>query len=92
MVLIMKNIKLLRFEVRRDRNGNKIATVRPCTNTKRFRAFNIQTLGSLPKCHKLELGTIIETNTQVEYWKEILVYIKAFGTKKQKSLFCLDSI
>lgn len=86
----MSLIKPQRFEVRRDTNGNKIVTIRPSEymgRKKRFKAFSIQTLGNLPQCHRLELKTVIESHIEIHLWKEILSYIKNYGSVKQKSLF-----
>lgn len=61
-----------------DTNGNKILKIEgPDLGTKR--GFRIQTNGNLPETHRL--GICPETDN------ELLKYIRAYGTDRQKELF-----
>ena len=62
-----------------DVNGNKVLKIKIPGET----GFSIQTLGNLPKTHRMQIGTIdhfIASN-------EAHGFIKAYGTARQKDLF-----
>ena len=64
----------------RDVNGNKIAKFK----TKLGKGFSIQTNGNLPLLHKV--SDIGEIKDLAGVKKEVLAYIKDYGTKMQKGL------
>ena len=73
----------MHYKIGLDINGNKILKV-SCT-PKICRGFSIQTLGNLPKTHRVLKGNAVDQNVTN---KEIKEYLIAQGTAKQKLLLC----
>jgi hypothetical protein len=74
------NSNLIFKGISRDTNGNKTVKLSFVNKS----AFSIQTLGSLPKTHKLNKSDDL-TQTQLNaIEKEVVAYIQNFGTITQK--------
>ena len=75
--------KQFTFDTKMDTNGNRVLTI-----AKRgFKAFSVQTLQNLPEVHRnyLETGKIpVFENEQI--LRELLQYVKEFGTDNQKRI------
>ena len=67
----------MKLTLSRDKNGNKIVKVKP----RGRRAFSIQTNGNLPAIHAMEEVDIYKAV------KELIKFIRRYGTDLQKSLF-----
>lgn len=72
------------FSPRMDVNGNACLQIKPSW----FRAFNIQTNGSLPRTHRNLFSNFNLTTAH----QEIAEYIQNYGTKNQKRIFEKTSV
>ena len=63
----------------RDVNGNKTLV---CKGTKDCRGFSVQTLGNLPRTHRMDNDSLNEDTAL----NELNGYIKIYGTERQKRM------
>lgn len=73
------------IKIGRDVNGNRIATLRPIGK----RGFSIQTLGSLPFCHRQEIGSslhAIDGGNGLRAFNEFKGWVLNHGTKRQREI------
>ena len=66
----------------RDKSGNKVAKFK----TNIGKSFSIQTNGNLPILHKVAAISDIDKKDLAGIKKEVLAYIKDYGTKMQKAM------
>ena len=70
----------MKAEIKRDRNGNKIARI----ECKGFRSFSIQTNQNAPEAHRLSLGVKFDLEQPSIAGTELKRYILEFGTLYQQ--------
>ncbi len=73
------NLELVKFDM--DLNGNKIIRLKVFG----LQGFSIQTLDNLPFSHNI--SGVTSENDLITITKEVLSYIKNYGSKSQK--FCV---
>lgn len=71
----------MNLKLSHDSNGNKIVQIKQAG----ARAFSIQTLGNLPKVHRMTAENIKYSDNQAIAESEIRNHVKQCGTKSQKT-------